>query len=549
MSDSAWNSLKERLDDQFSRRVDSNLALASSYALFDSRGVLFANGFGEAVPGSTTSVDTRFRVASCTKSVTAVAILRLRDTGELVLDQPITDFFPEFSAHTGDGHRYVPTVRMLMTMSGGLPTDDPWADRQEPRTHAELKQMFEDPVRLISIPGTAFEYSNLGYALLGQVIEGVTRRSYIDYVEEQIFAPLTLSLGFSTGGPETESAPDAIGYRLAPSGWEPQPFTDAGVFSPIGGLFASPTELARWCSWLSGAFSPWDNTDELTSPLSLESRREMQQISRIIQPLHAIRGGVQHSVGYGFGVLVEHDPVWGTQVSHSGGYPGYNAHMRWVPSLGLGITAAENAKRSGVPSAAITALRHAIEFVAEHPTLVGYSLSDVPSDHGDKRDPVAGEKKVRAPRRVYDIARSQPVDETLQRTLAASPELAAPRNPLPFLAVNGVFDVWPDTVRAARALAKLIQSWDDAVAAQWFAMNVLDDIPAAERRELHETAIHKIGGLTQDPGELSRAESSSADHLVWYVRGERGQLRCEIRLTPLSRPLVQTFAVVPITAE
>src|SRR4051795_1723795 len=84
---------------------------------------------GELVGGE--DVDTAYRIASCTKSFTAAALLLLRDRGVLSLDAPITDFVPQAVLRLPSADSPVPSVRMLMSMSGGLPTDDPWADRQE----------------------------------------------------------------------------------------------------------------------------------------------------------------------------------------------------------------------------------------------------------------------------------------------------------------------------------------------------------------------------------------------------------------------------------
>ena len=78
---------------------------------------------------------TAYRIASCTKSFTAAAVLSLRDDGLLQLGDPITRFVPEFSGVTlPTADSPVPTIGMLLTMSAGFPTDDPWADRQEAMT-------------------------------------------------------------------------------------------------------------------------------------------------------------------------------------------------------------------------------------------------------------------------------------------------------------------------------------------------------------------------------------------------------------------------------
>ncbi|QIM19801.1 beta-lactamase family protein [Leucobacter coleopterorum] len=107
------------------------------------------------------------------------------------------------------------------------------------------------------------------------------------------------------------------------------------------GLFASGSDLLHWMKWLSSAFSYEPGAhDEV---LSAASRREMQQLHRA-NPAGA--PGV--TSGYGYGVVVEHSGAEGHVVSHSGGYPGFSAHMRWSLDHGLSVCGLENAGYAGV---------------------------------------------------------------------------------------------------------------------------------------------------------------------------------------------------------
>ncbi|MDQ1572835.1 MAG: hypothetical protein QOH44_394, partial [Actinomycetota bacterium] len=202
---------------------------------------------------------------------------------------------------------------------------------------------------------TAFEYSNLGYALLGQVIAKVTGGTYFDAVRGELFEPLGLA---STGYDPTvvDGGRLALGYRRSGDAWVELPFSSPGVFSAMGGIFSTATDLGRWARWMSSALDP---ATALPGPSAAASRREQQQIQRAI-PLGAdATSGT--STGYGFGLFVEHDPVWGTTVHHSGGYPGFSTHMRWSAETGIGIVAFENATYSGVSAPASAALRLVLE--------------------------------------------------------------------------------------------------------------------------------------------------------------------------------------------
>src|SRR3970040_980171 len=84
-------------------------------------------------------------------------------------------------------------VRDLLSHVGGLVTDDPWGDRQQILPEADFTPMLRAGVPFTRAPGTAFEYSNLGYALLGRIVTNVSGRPYKDYVGQEIMRPLGMA--------------------------------------------------------------------------------------------------------------------------------------------------------------------------------------------------------------------------------------------------------------------------------------------------------------------------------------------------------------------
>ena len=342
----------------FENRVGENRTPGSFFAVFGPDGIVFEQGFGETMLGEGVAPhrDTVFRVASCTKSFTCTMLLMLRDRGQLNLDAPITDFVPAFLPLAPEAAPVTPTVRMLMTMSAGFPTDNPWGDRLEEMTRAELDELVATGIRYSSTPGTGFEYSNLGYALLGEVIAEITGRSYMDAITAEILEPLGLTSTRFEHDPRPTSE-TALGYRLVNAVWESQPFTSPGVFSAMGGLFSTATDLVRWSLWLGRALDPEDTS---AGPLSPAGRRELQQIQRAVSTnmskVATFNEATAH--GYGYGLFIDEGST--KIVSHSGGYPGYSAHMRWHAPTGLGIVAFENATAAAVSLPATEALQAAI---------------------------------------------------------------------------------------------------------------------------------------------------------------------------------------------
>ena len=123
--------------------------------------------------------DTVFRIASMTKSFTAMSILKLRDEGKLSLDDPAEHYVPELKNlryPTTDSPRI--TVRHLLTHSEGFPEDNPWGDQQLSESEAELSRMLREGIPFSNTPGVAYEYSNYGFAILGRIVSRVSGKPY-----------------------------------------------------------------------------------------------------------------------------------------------------------------------------------------------------------------------------------------------------------------------------------------------------------------------------------------------------------------------------------
>ena len=286
--------------------------------------------------GSISDLSTRYRIASMTKSFTAAAVLSLRDEGVLSIDLPVDEYAPELETicRTESGTRV--TLRHLLSMSSGLATDDPWADRHLDATAEEMNDLYRQGARYAFSPGTHFEYSNLGFALIGRVVERVTGRRVRDFVDERLLQPLQMSA--TTWDPpldHTWAPPTRVqDGQIIPDGTDP---LRDGEIAPMGGLWTTVDDLARWVMWLNEANS---NTDSQTARLNVASRRDMQV-------MHTYAGvialdGDKAPTGYGYGLMMRDDPDLGIVNSHSGGLPGYGSNMRWVAGRDIGVVAMSN---------------------------------------------------------------------------------------------------------------------------------------------------------------------------------------------------------------
>ena len=291
--------------------------------------------------------DSVFRIASMTKSFTAAAVILLRDGGRLRLDDPVSTWVPELAdlaRATADSPPI--TIEHLLTMSAGFPTDDPWGDRQQGLDPALFAAFLREGISLAWAPGTRFEYSNLGYGILGRVITRAAGVEYRDFVRDELLVPLGMNAtAFLQEGVPVERL--ALGYLRRDGAWLEEPIDPYGALASMGGIFTSIGDLARWVAGFTDAFPARDDPDE-GHPLRRASRREMQQIHRAIEPeltwTSADAAPVVVVGGYGYGLGVTHDLRFGRIVEHAGGYPGYGSNMRWQLASGIGVIAFGNAR-------------------------------------------------------------------------------------------------------------------------------------------------------------------------------------------------------------
>jgi CubicO group peptidase (beta-lactamase class C family) len=328
-----------------------------AYGVVLGRDLIHSRGIGTLRLGeeATPTASSVFRIASMTKSFTAATVLSLRDEGRLRLDDPIADYVPELATLRYPTTDSPPiTIRHLLTMTAGFPTDDPWGDRQQGLDLGEFSRLLAGGLSFAWAPGTRFEYSNTGYGILGRLITNVAGREYREVVRERLLGPLGMA---STGYLEAEVpvARRALGYLWRDDQYSLEPSDAYGALASMGGVFTTVEDLARWVSGFLDALPPRDGP-EGSHPLSRTSRREMQQAMvpagfRVTQVSADAPTDVE-MMSYGFGLFMVDDARYGRFVGHGGGYPGFGSGMRWHHPSGLGVIALTNHRYGpGVPLA------------------------------------------------------------------------------------------------------------------------------------------------------------------------------------------------------
>lgn len=302
-----------------------------------------STGLRDRAAGAAVNASTVFRIASMTKSFTALAILKLRDEGKLSLEDPVSRWIPEFARMALPTRDTAPLrIRQLLSHSAGFPEDNPWGDQQLSARDADLTHWLKLGIPFSTPPDTRYEYSNYAFGLLGRVVTQASGIPYDKYVQREILSKLHMDKSTF----EFASAPAAdraVGYRLQPDGkYLEEDLLPHGAFGAMGGLLTTATDLGKYVAFQLSAWPPRDDAE--AGPVRRASVREMNQMWRPANlTVRRADGTIRASAsGYGYGLRISSDCRFGQVAGHGGGLPGFGSFMLWLPDYGVGLFAMAN---------------------------------------------------------------------------------------------------------------------------------------------------------------------------------------------------------------
>ncbi len=189
-----------------------------------------------------TSSLSNYRIASVTKSFTAMAIMMLRDDDRLSLSDSLTKYFPETAPYGN-----TVTIRQLLNHTAGLPNYGNLLppNQQEPLSDLDVLNILERQDSTLFPPGSRFDYSNSAYVMLGLIIEKASGLPYAEFLQKRIFQPLQME-HTTVNNRSGNIANRAYGYSLADG--KPIP-KDQSIFSYLqgdGGIYSSTHDFYNW---------------------------------------------------------------------------------------------------------------------------------------------------------------------------------------------------------------------------------------------------------------------------------------------------------------
>ena len=282
-----------------------------------------SRGSGGTPEGRPADDDTQYRIGSITKTFTAVALMRLRDEGRVDLDDPLGRHVPELSD--------LPvSLGQLLSHTSGLraETPAPWWERVDGSGFADVAA-FVKTRGLLWRPGRRFHYSNVGYALLGEVVTRCRGRAWAEVMAEELWSPAGLRRTSVLA-----QAPAAEGLAVHPHAElvlsEPEP--DYRSMAPAGQLWSTIADLARWSVVLTGG------RPEILAP---ETAAEMAEPLALIET-----PGQAWTSAYGLGLAL-YNLGGRRRLGHAGGVPGHWAMLLVDQAGGDALVALANSTYSG----------------------------------------------------------------------------------------------------------------------------------------------------------------------------------------------------------
>jgi CubicO group peptidase (beta-lactamase class C family) len=299
---------------------DGSRAPALSAAAGRGGDVVWAGAVGAPARAGTDGGPTpehAFRIGSITKPMVAVAVMRLVEEGKVALHDPI-------GAHLPDAPAADATIAELLSHTSGLPAEPAgaWWERAGGST---WEQIVASGLPRLVAPGTRYHYSNVGFAVLGRLVEVARGRAWDEVLRDELWAPLGMT---ATG--RVPAGPHVRGYAVHPHAdlVHDEPVADYLAMGPAGELWSTPSDLVRFGMWLACHDTLGAAGDAV---LPVPARRLMTAPRVVVDEPGAAWTGT-----YGLGVRVRKDlldlPGEGSvpvrTVGHSGSVPGFTADLR-----------------------------------------------------------------------------------------------------------------------------------------------------------------------------------------------------------------------------
>ncbi len=302
-----------------------------SVALVDDQKIVWSEGFGFSDKSTNREATntTAYQAGSVSKLFTAMAVMKLRQSGKIDLDAPIKDAVPEFALNTRFDSIDKITLRNILSHHAGIPDtiiDGMWTN--EPDSYKSVTTRLNRYYAAFQ-PNTVFAYSNAAYSVAGHAIENTSGMPYTRYVEESLLRPLEMdnsNIGFNISGKDA-----------AKSYWDGQEVPVIGLRDlPAGGLVTTVNDLSNLVKLINGnGFYK----SQLFSPQTMQEMLEVQTFDSAYEP-----DGFNAIGWFHFSRFLDDKH---TVIGHMGQTMAHSAALVIAPEIKLGVVLLANSPSSG----------------------------------------------------------------------------------------------------------------------------------------------------------------------------------------------------------
>ena len=327
-----WEAAIQNLSEFIKEQMNRYKVVGLSIALVDDQETVWSQGFGYAdrEAGIPATESTIYPIASISKLFTATAVMQLAEQEILDIDTPFADYFPDFKVKSRFPEADPVTVRNILTHHSGLPQIMK-LNQTGDFSQVAVPDLEEEYMALPS--NLIVSYSNLGYRLLGRMVEHVTGQSFYSYIDDRIFAPLGMN--------DTSFLPRQDLTAAASKGYSEDlerpllPF-----YNPAGSVLSNVTDMSRFMKMVFSGGK--------TESHQIVRRESLEEMFRCQNSDVALDDPIKE-VGLGWHYFKFYDvvPEGAEMLGHTGGLPPFSSFLLTVPDLKLGVVVLTNTNEGG----------------------------------------------------------------------------------------------------------------------------------------------------------------------------------------------------------
>lgn len=310
-----------KIDDFVKKEMKSERIPGVSLAIVKSKQIAYLKGYGVAdINGTPVTPETPFIIGSLSKSFTAVAIMQLKEKGKIDIDAPVQRYLPWFCLADPEASKKI-TIKNLLDQTSGI---SKYSDSEKNEMSIEQVVRNQKKTKIVQPVNSTFQYSNINYIILGEVIQAVTGESYEKYIEENIFIPLEMKKSYTSSG-KAKKYGLSSGYRSFFGLMLPMKQGEHTASVPAGYLISSSEDMAHYLIA--------EMNDGIYKGNAILSKNGMEETHSPISDVKNIMGVIKFTGSYGMGWFIDNK----NNLLHGGDVENFHSYIEIVKSQDIGI--------------------------------------------------------------------------------------------------------------------------------------------------------------------------------------------------------------------